>query len=131
MSPISPIHNQAPNAATLRRSTSITPSTPFRALTTRSRRCKSLTSTVRSILRVPSFRISSSVLALRMLVLMLAIVLVNAASCFAEHLRDVVRTRQRVFYHVVKQAGAHRGHVHLHIRQNGGDRERMDQIWLS
>ena len=48
-----------------------------------------------------------------------------------EQLLDALDRRQRVLDHVVEQAGGDRHHVELHVREEVGDGQRMDQVRLA
>ena len=50
---------------------------------------------------------------------------------FAEELADLLRRGQRVFDDVVQQPGRDAHRVEFHVRENVGNFERMNEIWLA
>ena len=48
-----------------------------------------------------------------------------------EEVADLLRSGESIFHRVVEEARRNGGDVHLHLRQDGGDFQRVDQIGLS
>ena len=53
------------------------------------------------------------------------------ATSSPKSLADLLRRGERVFDHVVQQAGRNAHRVELHVREDVGDFERMDEVGLA